>query len=173
MGGNVQVSGGTCWRPLDEDDYKTNCRAIIDNKSGHVGIWIIIRNSCGEVMAYCSQTLEANLSTRIANVMAIQRSLQFGLKCGLTSTNIESDEATVIKWINLGLHRDTDYGMILSDIDVLKADIRGMSFSHIPPLASKAALSLAKNVMSIAEDRFWMDEYLDSIRRIIQAEKPG
>ncbi|TXG66652.1 hypothetical protein EZV62_007927 [Acer yangbiense] len=75
--------------------------------------------------------LEAHLRNRIANVMAIQRSLQFGLECGLNLTNIESDEATVIKWINL-LHRDTDYGMILSDIDVLKADIRGMRFSHIP-----------------------------------------
>ncbi|KAK0584781.1 hypothetical protein LWI29_018533 [Acer saccharum] len=103
----------------------------------------------------------------------VQRCLQFGLECGLNSTKIESDEATVIKWINHGLHRDTDYGMILSDIDVLKADIRGITFSHIPSSANKAVLSLAKIAMGIAEDRFWLEDFPDNIRSIIQAEKLG
>ncbi|KAI9180998.1 hypothetical protein LWI28_010111 [Acer negundo] len=34
----------------------------------------------------------------------------------------------------------------------VKADIRGLSFSHIRPLANKAAMSLVKNALSIAED---------------------
>ena len=118
-------------------------------------------------MACCSQKWEAKVNKRTANVMAIQRSLQFGIECGLLSTTLESEEEAVIKWINLGLHRDTDYGFILADIDNLKADIGGIRFSHIPPLANKAAMSLAENAMSIVEDRFWMEDYPDSIGRII------
>ncbi|KAK0592035.1 hypothetical protein LWI29_012248 [Acer saccharum] len=153
-GNTVQACGGVCWRPPGGDEYKTNCGTFVDDKKGRVGIGIIIRNSKGEVLACSSQIMEANLRDRIANVLAVQRCIHFGLECGLNSTKIESDEATVINWINCGSHRDTDFGLILSDIDVMKADISGITFSHIPSSANKAALSLAKIAMGIAEDSY-------------------
>ncbi|KAK1558800.1 hypothetical protein Q3G72_006831 [Acer saccharum] len=59
------------------------------------------------------------------------------------------------------------------NIDVMNAETRGMSFSHISSLANKAALSLTKNELIIIEDRFWMEEYPGCIRRIVEAKKPG
>ncbi|KAK0580217.1 hypothetical protein LWI29_038159 [Acer saccharum] len=106
----------------------------------------------------------------IANVMAIQRGVQFGVDCGLNPNMIESDEATVVKWINLGLFRDSDFGTILSDIDVLRTTFSGMRFCHIP---TQVALSLAKYVLCSTDDRFWMEDYPACIRSIIVAEKPG
>ncbi|KAK1552584.1 hypothetical protein Q3G72_019588 [Acer saccharum] len=119
MIGSLQGSGDrTCnlnrtngWQPPDKDEYKTNCGAVVDNKSGRVGFRIIIRNSIGEVMACCSHSMEANLSNRTAKLMDIQRGIQFGLECGLTPSNIESDKATVVKWINTGLNRDSENGV--------------------------------------------------------------
>ncbi|KAK0582572.1 hypothetical protein LWI29_027201 [Acer saccharum] len=161
------------WSPPDDGAYKTNCRAVVDSNSGHVGMDIIVRNSARDVLACYSQMLEVNLSTKIAKLVAIQKGFQFGIECDLTPSKIETDNARVVKWINLGLHRDTDYGTLLLYIDVMNAETRGMSFSHISSLANKAALSLTKNELIIVEDRFWMEEYPGCIRRIVEAKKSG
>ncbi|KAI9185895.1 hypothetical protein LWI28_011684 [Acer negundo] len=89
-------------------------------------------NLVGEVMACSSQKVIVYNSSMFANVLAIQRGVQFGIDCGLNPKLIESDEATVIKWINLGNLRDSDVGNILSDIDVVRTANCGMRFSHIP-----------------------------------------
>ncbi|KAK3177455.1 hypothetical protein Dsin_033183 [Dipteronia sinensis] len=64
--------------------------------NGCVGLGIIIRNSAGEVMACCSQRKVANYNNKLLILIAIQRGLQFGIECGLTSSKIESDNATVV-----------------------------------------------------------------------------
>ncbi|KAK0598352.1 hypothetical protein LWI29_033926 [Acer saccharum] len=86
---------------------------------------------------------------------------------------IESDKAAVVNWINLGNFWDSDVGTILSDIDVLRTANCGMSFSHIPPQANRAALSLVKYALRSANDRFWMEDCPVCIRSIVEKEKPG
>ncbi|KAK3213216.1 hypothetical protein Dsin_017922 [Dipteronia sinensis] len=66
-----------------------------------------------------------------------------GKKQGVDDT-FQSEDAPVVKWINDGLRRDTDYGNILSDIDDMSTHVRGMSFCHVPPQANKAARVLQR-----------------------------
>ncbi|KAK1569181.1 hypothetical protein Q3G72_033574 [Acer saccharum] len=102
-------------------------------------------------MACSSEKLVVPKNNMAAYVMAIQRSVQFGVECGLNPCLIESDEALVVKWINLGSLRDSEFGSILLDIE----------YRH------------DKNYSLCAEDRFWMEDYPACIRRIIESEKPG
>ncbi|KAK0575893.1 hypothetical protein LWI29_008847 [Acer saccharum] len=115
------------WSPPDKDEYKTNCGIAVDSNSGKVGLGIIVRNSNGEVMACCSQKLNSYISKRDANALAISRDIQFGIDCGLNSRMIESNDGVIVNWINMGLNRDSNVGIILSDIDGLGADMGGLN----------------------------------------------
>ncbi|KAK0588585.1 hypothetical protein LWI29_002911 [Acer saccharum] len=68
-------------------------------------------------MACSSEKLVVPKNNMAAYVMAIQRSVQFGVECGLNPCLVESDEALVVKWINLGSLRDSEFGSILLDIE--------------------------------------------------------
>ncbi|KAK3222493.1 hypothetical protein Dsin_009518 [Dipteronia sinensis] len=171
----AQVNNGlqTGWSPPDKDLYKTNCGIALDNSNRCVGMGIIIRNSAGEVMACCSQKVEANINKNIANLIAILRGFQFGIECGLNASKIESEDAIVVNWINQGVYRDSDFGTILSDIDAMRAVVSPISFCNIPSIVHRAALGLAKNALNINDDSFWMEDYPICISNIIEKDKPG
>ncbi|KAK0601680.1 hypothetical protein LWI29_026409 [Acer saccharum] len=95
-------------------------------------------------MACSSQRVCISNCSVIANVLAIQRGVQFGVDCCLNPKLIESDEAMVIKWINQGNFRDSDFGTILADIDVVRDAYGVMRFTYISAQANRAAQSLAK-----------------------------
>ncbi|TXG68158.1 hypothetical protein EZV62_003093 [Acer yangbiense] len=107
------------WIPPEKDDYKANCDAALDQGNGTVGIGMIIRNFEGKVLAAGSIFFEGTYSIKIAKLMAILRCIQFGNDCGLRLKKIESDEATVVKWIKEGSNLDSDYGPLLSEINWL------------------------------------------------------
>ncbi|KAK2652056.1 hypothetical protein Ddye_011912 [Dipteronia dyeriana] len=105
------------WSPPETDMFKTNFGVAINTSKGWVGVGIIVRNSDGEVIAYCSQRTEAFANKKVTNLIAIQRGLLYGIECGLNPEKIESDDSIVVNWIVHGVYRDSDFGTILTDID--------------------------------------------------------
>ncbi|KAK3192992.1 hypothetical protein Dsin_024302 [Dipteronia sinensis] len=163
----------TCWKPPEFGDYKANCDAVVERRGNCVGIGTVIRDSTGAVLAYCSQIMEANFSIKVAKLVAIRKCLIFCVDCGLTPCVIESDEATVVKWINDEDIRNSDCGIILSDISTMISNLHGVTVRHVRKRFNKAAHAQAKNALGISEDAFWMEEYPDCISKEVEADMPG
>ncbi|KAK2657020.1 hypothetical protein Ddye_010072 [Dipteronia dyeriana] len=106
------------WDPPNEGDYKANCDSVIDCMDGRIGVGIAIRDSGGKVLASCSQVFEATFRIKIAKLMAILKCLQFGYDCGLSLKVIESDEATVVKWINDGDANKVAKGLAINALGI-------------------------------------------------------
>ncbi|KAK2660927.1 hypothetical protein Ddye_007460 [Dipteronia dyeriana] len=159
--------------PPEINKYKTNCGVAIDTKKGRVGVGIIIRNSVGEVIACCSRRIDAFVNKNIANLNAIHRGILFGIECGLTPGRIESDNHNVVSWIDQGKYRDSDFGTILADIDAMREVENCFSIEVIHDQANKAALRLAKEVLGVEIDNYWMEEFPYYIPCIVEEDMPG
>ncbi|KAK3211757.1 hypothetical protein Dsin_016463 [Dipteronia sinensis] len=160
------------WRPPNEEYFKINCDAAINEKEGGISLGIVIRDHSGAVMASCSLTLAAFFDANTAETMAIYRGLIFSRDCGLFPCVIESDAAAVVKWINENSHRDSISGNILAEISALVSSLHVISVSHIPRLANNVAHGLAKSALMVVEDRFWMEEFPPCVRRAVQLDMP-
>ncbi|KAK3198084.1 hypothetical protein Dsin_021499 [Dipteronia sinensis] len=160
----------TCWKPPECGDYKANCDAVVDRRGNCVGFGTVIRDSTGAVLASCSQIMEANFSIKVAKLVAIRKCLLFYVDSPCV---IESDEATVVKWINDGDRWNSDCDIILYDISTMISNLHGVTVRHVRKRFNKAAHALAKNALGISEDAFWMEEYPDCISKVVHADMPG
>ncbi|KAK2663123.1 hypothetical protein Ddye_001697 [Dipteronia dyeriana] len=146
------------WSPLDKGKFKLNCAFAIDKCGNKIGSGAIIIDSKGEVLTCCSQSIEANYTVKAAILVAIQKGLQFDID--------------VVKWINNGLHRDSEFRDILLDIRKLSNCLENMMFCQIPTSPNKATIGLAKHLLSTVEEVFWMEDFPVCISNVIEAEKP-
>ncbi|KAK2652206.1 hypothetical protein Ddye_012062 [Dipteronia dyeriana] len=154
------------WIPPSQGQYKTNCSTIIDRRKGWIGFGIIIRNMNGEVMASSAHSIIANFSFKVAQLLAIKKSIQFGLDCGLALCLLEISEFMVVNWLLDGNHKNSDSGMILEEIvDMINTGNR-VAVISIFRSANMPAYVLAGEALKILEDVFWMEEcpcYLDDL----------
>ncbi|KAK0571841.1 hypothetical protein LWI29_022474 [Acer saccharum] len=160
------------WIPPDRGKFKMNCAFSINSRHERIGIGVIVRDCAGEVLACCSQRLEAKLGNKEANLMAIFKGLLFGIDCGLSPQVIELDDKEVVGWINSGSHVDSAFGAILMEIKMLMEDMDGLLVQYVPKLANKAAQGLSEVAFSMLEDMFWLEEFPICICTVIDSEKP-
>ncbi|KAK0600445.1 hypothetical protein LWI29_015099 [Acer saccharum] len=154
------------WIPPEKDDYKANCDAVLDQGKGTVGIGMVIRNCEGLVLAAGSMCLEGTFNIKTAKLLAILRCIQFSFDCGLRLKKIESDEATVVKWIKEGLNLDSDYGTLLSEINCLIDKEKEAKVCAISKDANKVAKGLA-------EKAYWMEEFPECVREEVETDTSG
>ncbi|KAK3211639.1 hypothetical protein Dsin_016345 [Dipteronia sinensis] len=137
------------WKPPDEGAHKANYNAVVDNSGNHIGLGMVIRDSTVEVLASCSQIFEANLSTKVAKLVVIHKCLQLCIDCGLVPCVIETDDASLVKWITEKDKWNSKGGTILYDISNLTSSIKGMAFRPVQKRLNKAAHELAKYALGI------------------------
>ncbi|KAK3211144.1 hypothetical protein Dsin_015850 [Dipteronia sinensis] len=163
----------TCrWIPPELDAYKANCDAVLDHGNGTMGIWMIIRNSGGQALASCSLVSEGTINVKVAKLMATLKCLQFGIDCGLTLGNIETDEANVVKWLQNDCYLDSDFGLIISEIMYLRDKIGGVAFSCNRQVANNVADKLALYTLRNRNDSYWMADYPLCLRKDLEADMP-
>ncbi|KAK3189665.1 hypothetical protein Dsin_029226 [Dipteronia sinensis] len=164
----------TCkWTPPSEGMYKVNCDTAVDRINSKVGFGIVIRNSKGEVMASCAQSMVANFSVKTAKLFAVWKSIIFSGDCGLTPCSFELDEACIVKWIKNGCHRDSANGIILNDIDLMVANLGEVAFCHTDKSANRVARGLAIFALKSSDDTFWMEYFPCCDNEMLQADMPG
>ncbi|KAK3221557.1 hypothetical protein Dsin_008582 [Dipteronia sinensis] len=139
---------------------------------GHIGIGVFSLDLNGEVLASCSQVIEAYLSTKDAKLTAIVKSIQFVLDCGLEPCMFEVDEATVVKWIIEGSHSSSKNGVLLNDICSLSTKLRLVKFGHVPKKANSVARGLARRALEITRDAYWMEEFPGCVKDLVEADMP-
>ncbi|KAK3211391.1 hypothetical protein Dsin_016097 [Dipteronia sinensis] len=172
--GEVRRNEVVCrWQPPEDGVYKANCDVVVDMGGNRVGVGTVIRDSTGAVFAFCSQILEANFTIKVAKLVAIQKCLHFGINCGLSPCIIESDEASVVKWINDGDMGNSVCDTLLSDISSTISNLNGVTFGYVHKRFNKVAQALAKNALGISENAYWMENYPGCISKEIDADMPG
>ncbi|KAK3229056.1 hypothetical protein Dsin_000937 [Dipteronia sinensis] len=132
------------WIPPENEAYKANCDAMLDHGNRQMGIWVIIRNSGGK----------------------------FGMDCGLALGIIETDEANVVKRLQVDFYLDSDFGLIIFEIIELKDKIREVTFFCTRKVANKVANNLALYALRINKDTYWMEDYPLCLANIVEADKP-
>ncbi|KAK3217644.1 hypothetical protein Dsin_011614 [Dipteronia sinensis] len=95
------------------------------------GVGLVIRDHCGTVVASSSQQVEAYFSPQIAEAVAILRCMIFAVDSGLVPAVIESDALGVVNFVN--------------------------KVSYVPTKANFVAYALAKLILNLTEDLFWME----------------
>ncbi|KAK1563598.1 hypothetical protein Q3G72_029843 [Acer saccharum] len=86
---------------------------------------------------------------------------------------IETDEATVVKWIKVDFNLDSDYGTLVSDIDCLIDKENEATVCVISKSANKVANGLAEKATRIDENAYWMEEFPECIREEVETDKSG
>ncbi|KAK0583040.1 hypothetical protein LWI29_032768 [Acer saccharum] len=152
--------------------YKANCDIVVDRIVGKIGLGTVIRNSKGEVMASCAQSITANLSLKSAKLVAVWKSITFSRDYGLNPCAFELDEACVVKWIEKGGHRESVHGRILDDIDSIVDDIGEVVFCHSDRGANKVARGLANFALKSNDGTFWMEDFPNCVRILVEADRP-
>ncbi|KAK3228673.1 hypothetical protein Dsin_000554 [Dipteronia sinensis] len=156
--------------PPEEGMYKANCDASVDRIRRRIGFGIIIRNCKGEVMASCAQTVKANLGLKSAKLTAMLKSILFSRDCGLAPCLFEMDEANVVKWILDGDYRDSEYGLILDDIESLISNFTRGNFTHTGKHTNRVAHGLATFALQSSEDTYWIDEFPSCVRKDVEGD---
>ncbi|KAK0578070.1 hypothetical protein LWI29_004609 [Acer saccharum] len=113
------------------DDVCNWSKAFLDDFiKANIKTGVVIQDYNGDVFASCSQTLLSNLNAKSANLIAILKSVQLSLDCGLALCAFESDNALVVKWINEAQCNFSENGVLLDDIKSLSYNIRKVKFVY-------------------------------------------
>ncbi|KAI9153574.1 hypothetical protein LWI28_013317 [Acer negundo] len=150
-----------------------NCATAFDRQMENTGIGVLVKDSEGEVLGCCSQTLETILSMNVAHHLTIQKGIQFGVDYGFLLNVFEMDDAKVIDWINNGSHSDSEFGAILMEITSLTEATHGQLFRNTSKSANKATQVLSNYALGLTHDEFWLEDFPICIDRVIASEKPG
>ncbi|KAK1577003.1 hypothetical protein Q3G72_018340 [Acer saccharum] len=170
------IKRGICVKPRWEAPasgvYKINCSALVDVGKNKVSIGILIRNDSGSVMASCSQIVDATFDANVAGIMAIYRGMLFSKDCGLEPCVVESDKDVAVYRVCNDNFQNASFGTILAEINELRSSAIGLDIRAIPFQANRVAQSLAKNALVIMENNFWMEDFPECIRGLVEADMP-
>ncbi|KAI9195452.1 hypothetical protein LWI28_014966 [Acer negundo] len=148
------------------------CAAALTDRGREPVLGVLVRDSDGEVLGCCSQTLETILSIKAAHLLAFQKGIQFEVDCGFLLNVFEMDDAEVIDWINSGSHLDSEVGVILMEITSLTEVTHGQLFRNTSKSANKAAQVLSNYALGLTHDEFWLEDFSICIDKVIASEKP-
>ncbi|KAK2651380.1 hypothetical protein Ddye_011236 [Dipteronia dyeriana] len=161
------------WIPPNQNQYKINCCSAFDRGKGGIGVGIIIRNSKGEIMASSAQTIEASFSLKMRQLLAIKKSILFGMDCGLAPILVETNESSVVvKWLCDGSHKEFENGVILDEIANMMHVGNGIVVNNVSIMANMPAAVLAKEALKISEDTFWMEECPPFFNNLVMDDMP-
>ncbi|KAK0600202.1 hypothetical protein LWI29_012693 [Acer saccharum] len=124
-------------------------------------------------MASCSQIFDANYDANVAGIMAIYRGILFSKDCGLEPCVVESDKDVAVFRVCNDNFQNASFGTILAEINDLRVSVGGLNIRAIPSQANGVAQSLAKYALVIMENNFWMEDFPDCIRGLVEADIPS
>ncbi|KAL5757816.1 hypothetical protein ACOSP7_020427 [Xanthoceras sorbifolium] len=98
--------------------------------------------------------------------------IRFARECGLVPIVVESDSQSIIKLIINRVVPQVEVGVII--LDILHSEFLSsvISFNFNPRTANKVANALAKAVVSLASDLYWIETYPPIVVQLIYGDFP-
>ncbi|KAK3212236.1 hypothetical protein Dsin_016942 [Dipteronia sinensis] len=124
------------WQPPCMGRFKANIDAVIDFRSGWVGVGVIIGDSKGCFLGFSAQVVTTGYSSMIAEALAVLRGLRFALEAGMWPCSFNFINSNVIPF--------SEVGVLIRDSRVILEDFSACSIDFVPRNANMAAHCLAK-----------------------------
>ncbi|KAK0576293.1 hypothetical protein LWI29_015029 [Acer saccharum] len=145
--------------------------SITDTGKHRVGIGIVIHDGSSFVMASCCQILEATYDSLVVGIMAIFRGILFSKDYGLAPCVLEPDKVEAVDRVLNNNLLNASHGSILSKIADLSSQINGMNISAISTSANRVAQKLAKNALDTSKNTFWVEDFPNCIRGLVETDR--
>ncbi|KAH1032638.1 hypothetical protein J1N35_044812 [Gossypium stocksii] len=147
-----------CWKPPQDPFVKVNFDAAFKGTLHQSYSGFIIRNSRGQVMGSGTIFNKFVSDSFTAEAIACLQALDFARDMGFTHVHVEGDSRTTIVKINQVLPDFSDMGTYIEEIKIKTSSFQCISFQHVDRRANMVAHILAKERMSMSEDRFWVED---------------
>ncbi|TXG70236.1 hypothetical protein EZV62_005171 [Acer yangbiense] len=144
------------WKPSDVGLFKLNTDAAINEAAGTVG------------------KISAGFSPLVAEVVALLRGLCFARDAGLWPCLVELDALSVVNLIlDNGPLPYSEISFVFQDIKNIIVGCPDCKVAFAPRLANMAAHSLAKFVLTIERDGFWLEDCPPEIFSAVLGDCPS
>ncbi|KAK3193591.1 hypothetical protein Dsin_024901 [Dipteronia sinensis] len=131
---------------------------------------LVVRNHLGLVMATSAQRMVASDSPQAAEAITVLRGIELAIDTGLVSAVIESDALGVVNQIKSRGPNASDIGIVVDDIVSRFSVLAGRSVDHVSRKANFVAHTLSRMALTIAEDRYWMEDYPPCVEKFIHED---
>lgn len=142
------------WQRPPPGYLKVNVDAANDNLTNATGVGFLLRNSEGTFMAAVQKKFACYYNAKLAEAMGIREALKWLKSIQVDHAQIETDALLVVEAVK---HSTccTSFDLILNDIRNLADDFSSLSFVFVKRSANKAAHSLARDALLIADRKVW------------------
>ena len=117
--------------------------AISQKKSASVGIGLIIRNNCGEVLAIAYDGIVKELNPLCTAACVLRKALLFYQSTSFSQVQVESNFVELVDLLNFDRICSLEVAWILDDIAIIKDSFNFISFSSIPLRCNRAEIGRA------------------------------
>ena len=108
------------WNPPQSDCIHKLNVAISQKKSASIGIGLIIRNNCGEVVAVACDRIVKELNLLYTVACVLRRALLFCQSTSFSQVQVESNFAELVDLLNFDRICSLEVAWILDDIAIIK-----------------------------------------------------
>ena len=123
-------------------------------------------------MAALVEKVTKPTSTKVLEVLAARRAVQFVLELGFEHSMFEGDAVTVIKALADGNCSIPSFGHIVKDIESISGLLQTKSFSHVRREGNTVAHALAQRARLSFPILIWMEDVPPDIYHFVFADFP-
>ena len=123
-------------------------------------------------MAALVEKVTKPTSTKVLEVLAARRAVQFVLELGFEHSMFEGDVATVIKALTDGNCSVPSFGHIVKDIESISGLLQTKSFSHDWRQGNTVAHALTQRARPSFPVLIWMEDVPSDIYHFVFADFP-
>ncbi|XP_017622088.1 uncharacterized protein LOC108466260 [Gossypium arboreum] len=146
------------WKPPQEPFVKVNFDVVFKTTLHHSYSGFVIKNSRGLPIG-CGSIFNKFVSDSFTTkAIAYLQALDFVREMSFTHVKVEGDSRTMIVKINQVLPNFSDMGTYIEEIKIKVSSFQHISFYHIDRRVNIVSHMLAKERMSMREDRFWVED---------------
>jgi hypothetical protein len=154
---NRHANDNKRWTRPNEGIIKVNCDANL-RIDGSWGLGAIFRDSVGATLAAATWVIPGSNDSTLAEACALYKATLLALDCGFFEVECESDNATLISFVNNVCPNPRSYvGNLVMGILCNMGRFRQISFRTISRKANKVAHCLA-GLAHLEPNRVWIEE---------------
>lgn len=159
------------WNPPSEGMYKENFDGAIFSKSSLASIGVVIRDSCGNVIAAFSQKILLPLSIDLVEALAASRAVSSARELCISQMESEGDSKRVITAINNRVPSKKLFGHVIEEIWLLADSFQKCRFGHVKRKGNQLAHCLTRTTILSADLDEWVEDLSSELDVVLQAIK--
>lgn len=152
-----------CWKPPLTGWAKANWDAALDRQLGRLGLGVVVRDSCGNLLAGRCTAQVGCLAPAAAEAKVVLLAIQLCREMGLSQVHFEGDAKSVVDSVN-SAHVDSSWmGHVVDDIRLEVQAFPQWQLFFVRREGNQVAHLLAKYAVRHFENNLWLSMPPDCI----------